>query len=441
MNAPRLGWYGDDFTGATDTLAVLTQAGLRAMLFLGVPSAQRQAAAAVALGGDLDAVGIAGSSRAMPPDAMEAELEPVGAFFARLRVAVLHYKVCSTFDSAPGIGNIGTAVRLLRRHVDNAFVPIVGGQPSLGRYCVFSNLFAAAGRGGAVERIDRHPTMRHHPSTPMQEADLRRHLALQGLEPIAALHSPTYDHAWSVQEQVLHSALAGGPAAVLLDVAHAQHLAAVGRLVWEHAKRKRLLVVGASSVAQALIAHWHGASAERPELAARQPARGPVFVLAGSLSPVTERQVRAASSYERVQLAPAQLVDEAAASAAATTVSRALREGRNVLAFTSQTDPSDKRPNDNAQIARATARLMLKVIDDQARLGRPLRRIGIAGGDTSSLAVQALAGWGLSCVGALGPGVALSRLHSDDPALDGLELMLKGGQMGDEQVFSQLLGH
>ena len=31
MGAPLLGWYGDDFTGATDTLAVLTQAGLRAM--------------------------------------------------------------------------------------------------------------------------------------------------------------------------------------------------------------------------------------------------------------------------------------------------------------------------------------------------------------------------------------------------------------------------
>ena len=27
----RLGWYGDDFTGATDTLACLAQAGWRAM--------------------------------------------------------------------------------------------------------------------------------------------------------------------------------------------------------------------------------------------------------------------------------------------------------------------------------------------------------------------------------------------------------------------------
>src|SRR4051812_39941199 len=190
--SPRLGWYGDDFTGATDTLAVLTQAGLRAMLFLGVPSDAQLARAADALGGPLDAVGIAGAARSMPPARMAAELEPVGAFFARLAPPVLHYKVCSTFDSAPGIGSIGAAVRALRPHVQNPLVSIVGGQPSLGRYCAFSNLFAAAGRGGAVERIDRHPTMRQHPVTPMQEADLRRHLALQGLEPVAALHYPTY---------------------------------------------------------------------------------------------------------------------------------------------------------------------------------------------------------------------------------------------------------
>ncbi|WP_313389069.1 hypothetical protein, partial [Achromobacter aegrifaciens] len=29
---PRLGWYGDDFTGATDTLAETARAGLRSLL-------------------------------------------------------------------------------------------------------------------------------------------------------------------------------------------------------------------------------------------------------------------------------------------------------------------------------------------------------------------------------------------------------------------------
>ncbi|MDP4075830.1 four-carbon acid sugar kinase family protein [Acidovorax sp. A1169] len=116
---------------------------------------------------------MAGAARAMAPETMRVELQPVGRFFAQMRVPVLHYKVCSTFDSAPQVGGIGVAVHTLRQHVENGFVPIVGGQPSLGRYCVFGNLFARAGSAPSVHRIDRHPTMSRHPVTPMQESDLR----------------------------------------------------------------------------------------------------------------------------------------------------------------------------------------------------------------------------------------------------------------------------
>ena len=57
------------------------------------------------------------------------------------------------------------------------FVPLVVGAPSLKRYTVFGNLFAAV--DGVVYRIDRHPTMKCHPVTPMSEADLRLHLKAQ----------------------------------------------------------------------------------------------------------------------------------------------------------------------------------------------------------------------------------------------------------------------
>jgi len=69
----------------------------------------------------------------------------------------------------------------------------------------------------------------------------------------------------------------------------------------------------------------------------------------------------------------------------------------------------------------------------------PLSRVGIAGGDTSSHAVQALDAWGLSYGAPLAPGVALCRLHSAVPGLDGLEIALKGGQMGGEDFFERLV--
>ena len=276
---PRYGWYGDDFTGATDTLATLAGAGLRAMLFLGVPQARHLSRA-----GGLDAVGIAGAARTMDPAAMRRELDPVGRFFAGLGVPVLHYKCCSTFDSAPEVGSIGAAIATLRAHRPNPFVPIVGGQPNIGRYCAFSTLFARAGADGAVIRLDRHPTMSVHPVTPMQEADLRLHLQAQGCSPVVGIHLPSYEQPGEVEPAVEAAMGAGiGAAAVLFDLASPGQLGPIGAAIWRRAERQPLLAVGPSSVAQALAACWTGTSV--PQAPALGPSDGPVLVLAGSLSP------------------------------------------------------------------------------------------------------------------------------------------------------------
>ena len=64
--------------------------------------------------------------------------------------------------------------------------------------------------------------------------------------------------------------------------------------------------------------------------------------------------------------------------------------------------------------------------------------IGIAGGDTSSQATLALGLWGLAFHSVLAPGVTVSVARSDDPLIDGVELMLKGGQMGGDRLFDDL---
>jgi uncharacterized protein YgbK (DUF1537 family) len=69
----------------------------------------------------------------------------------------------------------------------------------------------------------------------------------------------------------------------------------------------------------------------------------------------------------------------------------------------------------------------------------PLRRVGIAGGDTSSHVALGLDIWGLAWRGALAPGVTLCAARADRPALDGIEMMLKGGQMGPGDLFERFL--
>ncbi|MCA1325051.1 four-carbon acid sugar kinase family protein [Herbaspirillum sp. alder98] len=429
---PRLAFYGDDFTGATDTLATATRAGLRSLLFLRVPDAAQLRAA-----GPLDCIGIAGAARSMDGEQMRAELTPVARFFASLQVPVTHYKICSTFDSGVQIGNIGAALRIWRETIDNPFVPMVGGQPNLRRFCLFSHLFAAEKAGGEVVRIDRHPTMRCHPVTPMDESDLRKHLARQGLT-VQAVHYPQYLDPAALDDQI-DALSASRPDAVLFDVSGEADLPVIGGLIWARAQRQRVLAVGASSVVQALAAWWQLDAPHRDQANHIAPARGPVLVLAGSLSPITAQQIGAAHSYDQILLDPQRLIehDQSYLQATVARIADGLRQGRHMLACTAPHQGERQllsASGASQQLAHACGELLRRLLQ-----AVPLTRVGVAGGDTSSHALKALDIWGLSYIGNLSAGVALCRAHADLPQLDGVELMLKGGQMGGSDLFELLV--
>jgi uncharacterized protein YgbK (DUF1537 family) len=420
--APRYGWYGDDFTGATDTLATLAETGQRALLFLRIPTPQQLASA-----GPLDAVGIAAATRAMGPEAMARELDEAGRFFAALGVELLHYKCCSTFDSALEVGSLGAAARALRPHFPNPLLPVIGGQPNLGRYCLFGNLFAAAGAGGSVHRIDRHPTMSLHPVTPMGEADLRRHLAAQGLERVALVDYRSHDGDGA--GKALDAALAGEPEAVLFDVSRASDLTAIGALLRERMGAGPMLAIGASSVAQAFAGFPQAAQPAMPKLA-RSASGGNLLALVGSLSPVTRAQVELAEGYERIAIDPARLTGEPAYLEALRSEALARLAQRNVMLIT---DKPAGSPTETGKVAAATGAL-LRAIMGEAKVAR----LVVAGGDTSTLAIRSLDLWGLSYRSPCTPGAPLCRAHSDDARLDGLDIVLKGGQMGTPDFFNRV---
>lgn len=423
-----LAWYGDDFTGASDTLATLAGAGLRTVLFPQVPTP-----AQLARVGELDALGIAGTARALAPDAMREELTGVQALFAQLRPRLTHYKCCSTFDSAPGVGNLAVGLRALRWEGQQPWVAVVGGQPSLGRFCAFSELYATATAGGEVFRIDRHPTMSCHPVTPMREADLRQHLAAQSLERVAAIDLRILESASDGDiDAALDTRLGGTPDAVLFDATSHAHLERIGRLLWTRAAEQPLLTLGASSVAQALLTHWPGRRSATLPSAGVAAACSPVFLLVGSLSPVTAAQVHAGGEgYKAVTIAATD-VQNGDLEALAQRCADHMRQGHNVMARTEAPGASVASAH---EVASFCARLLKRVL----ALSPQVRRLGVAGGDTSSFALREVAPWALRWSGSLAPGVPLLRMHSDDPLIEGVELMLKGGQMGPPDVFQRLL--
>lgn len=448
-DAPLIAFYGDDFTGSTDALECLAVAGLRTVLFTGVPDA-----ATLARHTGLQAVGIAGHSRSLTPTEMETTLPAVYHALRDTGAAILHYKVCSTFDSSPEIGSFGRAMDIATRELTPGPIPVVVGAPKLGRYGVFGTLFARSNTDGAVYRIDRHPVMRRHPTTPMAEADMRQHIGQQTQQKMGLLSAPMLAPSGATALQALDQALIGQDA-VVIDLADSRDEARVGMVLDHMAAAQTLFVLGSSGVEYALVAHWR----ERGLLpyAVPMPPAAPVdrlFVISGSCSAANGAQIAAAvaAGFAEIALDPVAILREGEMGpvvlAAAEHAVALLNEGRSVIVHSS-TGPDDPRDLAVAAefarsghdataariaggrlLARAAAHI-LKHVTDRV----DLRRFVVAGGDTSTTAISHLGLEALEMIAPMAPGAPLCRVLAPGNRLDGVEVVLKGGQMGGPDLF------
>lgn len=180
MNAlpqgPLVAWYGDDFTGSSAVLEALTFAGLPSVLFLDIPTREQ-----LELFPGSRGIGIASTARAHGPAWMDENLPPAFDWLRRLNAPVTHYKVCSTFDSAPHVGSIGRAIDIAAPRFGGDWIPLLIAVPEMRRYQCFGHFFAGSPQG--VFRLDRHPVMARHPVTPMNESDVRLHLGAANAAP------------------------------------------------------------------------------------------------------------------------------------------------------------------------------------------------------------------------------------------------------------------
>lgn len=434
---PLLSYYGDDLTGSTDVMEALASQGVETVLFLRVPDADLLARFSTA-----KAFGLAGTSRSETPEWMETHLRDAFVWLKSLSADLCHYKVCSTFDSSPAIGNIGRAIEIGRDVFGEQVVPLIVGAPQIRRYTAFGHLFAAY--RGENFRIDRHPVMSRHPVTPMDEADLAIHLSRQtalttALVDIAALRNDA--------DAATDAAYDSGKAIVLFDVDAPDTQKQAGHQLW----RKRLhggqFVCGSSGVEYALVPEWsiQGLTGGQQRFAAPGPVDR-LAVVSGSVSPTTERQIRHAidNGFDGVQIDPLALSSTDAEAEIARGVAAGLKSlaaGRSVVLYTalgSQTDHGAAigfEDGSRHRLGQNLGRILYQLVT-----GAGLSRAVIAGGDTSShalgqLNVQALT---LRLPLPQTPGSPLCVAHSADPQIDGMEVALKGGQVGNDDYFSMI---
>lgn len=414
-------WYGDDFTGSTDVLEALGLHGIDAVLFTHTPQPRDIAAFP-----NCRAIGIAGESRSRTPAWMNRNLPRIFRTLCRLNVPLSHYKVCSTFDSSPKFGSIGRAIELGRGIFGRRAVPVVVGAPYLGRAVVFGNLFAEA--NGTTFRIDRHPTMRHHPVTPMTEADLRLHLAKQtssrsSLVDLTAFQSHSAESRFLAEENA-------GAELVVFDGFSGAMLKETARIIWKRTADRPVFAVGSSGLTHGLLQYWESTNLIR---ASRPPAKAkPVdrlLVLSGSCSPVTAVQIRRA---KQMGFAAWRLSGAAPWARQVAQSHHALTNGQSVVLYTAL-GPQPKNEKYNENFAASMGTMLRNLV-----LTTGVRRILIAGGDTSTHAVKQLKIDALTFAASLAPGVPLCRIHAVGSPLHGLELALKGGQMGSENFFAQV---
>jgi 3-oxoisoapionate kinase len=449
----RLTWYGDDFTGSTDAMEALTLAGIPAALFLDVP----EPAELAQLPG-VEAIGVAGNTRAMDPASIDRTLLPVLRALKSLDAPICHYKVCSTFDSSPEIGSIGRAIEIGQRVFGNHPVPLLVGAPALGRYSLFGNLFARSGRESEVFRLDRHPTMKHHPVTPMDESDLRAHLARQ-TDLSVALFDIVSIRSDNAMERLTTLIQDVQPDILLFDILEDSDLPRIGEMIEVIRPDDTCqFAAGSSGIEYALGARWRKAGVlpdSVPEFSI-DPVEQTV-VISGSCSPVTARQIEHAChrGFEQIPLEPARLLDDMSKPSeierAVTAARQAIADGKSVILH-SCLGPEDPRRTAVAAILETqgwtpldirlrSGEILGNALGDILRevLGSTgLQRAIVAGGDTSYHVAQALGIRSLTMVAPTAPGSPLCRASAPGSPINGNEITFKGGQVGSIGFFESV---
>lgn len=446
MSNLLMAFYGDDFTGSTDSMEALTISGVKTVLFLEVPSKE--------LLQDrfphIQAFGIPGVSRTMSPKEMDEELKPILKQLQAFNAPIIHYKVCSTFDSSPDVGSIGKVSEIgseLFSH--QSAVPLLVGCPILKRYTVFGNHFATVGE--ETYRLDRHPTMSKHPTTPMNEADLRKHLSKQtsnSADLVSVLDLEQEDE----RLQVIYSKKIENSDMVIFDILQESHLNKIGKLLWKQASTNTQFVIGSSGVQYALAKYWQQQEIvySVPTIEQTASPANQLLVVSGSCSPITKAQIEWSleNGFTGIKIVTEELVNPQKQKnefdSALKQAMEFIKKGESVIIYTSvgPDDPSIEKTKDYLLSLGKNPANTGKIIGEQ--LGKltkeililtGLKRAVIAGGDTSGYATKELGVYALEMIMPVSPGGPLCKCYSENPQFDGLEIALKGGQVGKADYF------
>lgn len=283
--------------------------------------------------------------------------------------------------------------------------------------------------------------------TPMHEADLRVHLGKQTGKRIELLDILALQSADPAER--LREVLEREPEVVLFDILDEESLARAGGLIWANRpagdipSAGTMFAVGSSGLEYALVEWWRRNGeilGESPDFGNGKPER--IAVVSGSCSSVTESQIRwaLANGFAGVALDIPKLLSadgEQELRSAVAAGMEALAQGRSVVLYSALGHEGLMATGDKVEFGGRIGHQLGRILGElRARTG--ITRMMVAGGDTSGHAAKQLRIPAVTMVRPIAPGVPLCRAHADDPEMDGVEIVFKGGQLGPEHYFGDV---
>ncbi len=417
-----LGCIADDYTGASDLANTLTRCGLRTVQTIGVPSDDLKLP-------EVDAVVVSLKSRSIEAGLAVSRSRSAEKWLRRHGADHVLFKICSTFDSTDA-GNIGPVMDALRADCGDAIVLVTPAFPETGRTVYMGNLFV-----GSVP-LNESP-LKDHPLNPMHDSNLVRVLARQSQTKIGLVGLADIAGGPDAVRARLADLAVKGFGGAIVDAAFDRDLETIGAVALDHR-----LSVGASGIglglARALVASGKVKSSAL-QAASDAAVGGPAACLAGSCSQATLQQIASAEAVMPVlHLDPDHIIagKEEARRALAWARDR-LGEGPVLIASSSTPDQvaALQLRHGRDAVGHAIEQAMADIAE--GLIGAGVRRLVVAGGETSGAVVDRLGIPGFLVGAEIAAGVPV--LRAVGAANGEMLLALKSGNFGGPEFFSDAL--
>lgn len=414
-----LGAVADDYTGASDLANTLHRNGLSTIQTIGVPASSLQV-------DDAEAIVVALKIRSIEASqAVEAASAAYDWLAARGARHVM-YKVCSTFDSTDK-GNIGPVADALGAKARGGCALVTPAFPETGRTVYLGHLFVG------LAPLNESP-LKDHPLNPMHDANLVRVLQRQSKGSVGLIDLMTVDQGSAAVSRARAELTAQGYATAIIDAVFERDLEAIGDAAAESA-----FSVGASGLGLGLARALARGRSATSHAATLEAVGGSAAILAGSCSQATLEQIK---TVER-EIPVLRLSSEALIEGAGET-ERALNWAKERIASGPIVIASSDEPGQVAALqarygrdksGQAIESALAEIASGLVASG--VRRLVVAGGETSGAAVDRLGVAAFRLGPEIAPGVPLMRTVGRTGGE--LQMALKSGNFGGRDFFTRAL--